>query len=67
MSSLKHLHRLEAESVDIMREAVSESERPALLYAIVDSPLGVAEMRDAKGLYKKARRGEWRNFIGIGR
>ncbi len=31
----------------------------------VDTPLEVAEARDVKGLYAKARRGEIRNFTGI--
>ncbi len=31
----------------------------------VDTPLEVAEARDVKGLYKKARSGELRNFTGI--
>jgi bifunctional enzyme CysN/CysC len=31
----------------------------------VDTPLQIAEGRDPKGLYKKARRGELRNFTGI--
>ena len=31
----------------------------------VDTPLELAEARDVKGLYKKARRGELRNFTGI--
>jgi bifunctional enzyme CysN/CysC len=31
----------------------------------VDVPLAVAESRDVKGLYKKARRGELKNFTGI--
>ncbi len=31
----------------------------------VDTPLSVAEQRDPKGLYKKARRGEIKNFTGI--
>jgi bifunctional enzyme CysN/CysC len=31
----------------------------------VDTPLDVAEARDAKGLYAKARRGEIKNFTGI--
>jgi bifunctional enzyme CysN/CysC len=31
----------------------------------VNTPLAVAEERDAKGLYKKARRGEIANFTGI--
>lgn len=32
----------------------------------VDTPLEVAEARDPKGLYQKARRGEIPNFTGIG-
>lgn len=31
----------------------------------VDTPLNVAELRDVKGLYKKARAGEIKNFTGI--
>ncbi|MGE3224667.1 MAG: adenylyl-sulfate kinase, partial [Parvibaculaceae bacterium] len=31
----------------------------------VDTPLAVAEARDVKGLYAKARRGEIKNFTGI--
>jgi bifunctional enzyme CysN/CysC len=31
----------------------------------VDAPLEVAETRDPKGLYKKARRGELKNFTGV--
>jgi len=31
----------------------------------VETPLSVAEERDPKGLYKKARRGELKNFTGI--
>ena len=31
----------------------------------VDTPLSVAETRDVKGLYKKARAGEIKNFTGI--
>ena len=31
----------------------------------VDTPLGVAEARDVKGLYKKARTGQLKNFTGI--
>ena len=31
----------------------------------VDAPLAVAEQRDRKGLYQKARRGELKNFTGI--
>jgi len=34
MTTLTHLQRLEAESIDIMREAVCESEKPVMLYSI---------------------------------
>ena len=34
MTSLTHLQRLEAESIQIFREAVSESERPVMLYSV---------------------------------
>jgi sulfate adenylyltransferase subunit 2 len=34
MRILTHLERLEAESIHIMREAVSESERPVMLYSV---------------------------------
>ena len=35
------------------------------LEVFVDTPLDVAESRDPKGLYKKARRGELKNFTGV--
>jgi bifunctional enzyme CysN/CysC len=35
------------------------------LEVYIDTPLGVAEQRDVKGLYAKARRGELKNFTGI--
>ena len=31
----------------------------------IDAPLEVAEERDPKGLYRKARRGELKNFTGV--
>jgi bifunctional enzyme CysN/CysC len=31
----------------------------------VDTPLDVAESRDPKGLYRKARRGDLKNFTGV--
>lgn len=34
MKTLTHLQRLEAESIQIFREAVSESERPVMLYSV---------------------------------
>ena len=35
------------------------------LEVFIDTPLAEAERRDVKGLYKKARRGELKNFTGI--
>lgn len=35
------------------------------LEIFIDTPLAVAEARDTKGLYAKARRGELKNFTGI--
>jgi bifunctional enzyme CysN/CysC len=35
------------------------------LEIFVDTPIAVAEERDVKGLYKKARRGELKNFTGV--
>jgi bifunctional enzyme CysN/CysC len=37
----------------------------SFLEVYVDAPLAVAETRDPKGLYKKARRGEIKHFTGI--
>lgn len=34
--------------------------------AFVDCPITICEQRDLKGLYKKARNGELKNFTGIG-
>jgi len=44
------------------RALVGETE---FIEIFVDTPLDVAEQRDPKGLYKKARRGELKNFTGI--
>lgn len=44
------------------RELFGEGE---FLEVFVDTPLDVAEQRDVKGLYAKARAGEIRNFTGI--
>ena len=44
------------------RELMEEGE---FLEVFVDTPLDVAEGRDPKGLYAKARRGELANFTGI--
>jgi bifunctional enzyme CysN/CysC len=48
------------------RKLVREMMLPGEFIEIyVDTPLAVAETRDVKGLYKKARRGELKNFTGI--
>ena len=44
------------------RELVDDGE---FCEVFVDTPLEVAEARDVKGLYGKARRGELTNFTGI--
>jgi bifunctional enzyme CysN/CysC len=46
----------------LARSLVAEGE---FCEVFVDAPLEVAEQRDRKGLYKKARRGELKNFTGI--
>jgi bifunctional enzyme CysN/CysC len=48
------------------RKVVRELLRPGEFYEIfIDTPLEVAEARDVKGLYKKARAGQLKNFTGI--
>ena len=44
------------------RALVGESE---FIEIFIDAPIAVAEQRDPKGLYKKARRGDLKNFTGI--
>lgn len=46
----------------MVREIVEGDE---FLEIYVDTPLDVCEQRDPKGLYKKARRGEIKNFTGL--
>jgi bifunctional enzyme CysN/CysC len=47
---------------EMARSLVGENE---FLEIYIDTPLSVAETRDVKGLYRKARRGELSNFTGI--
>ncbi|MCE3270656.1 MAG: adenylyl-sulfate kinase [Ramlibacter sp.] len=47
---------------EMARGLVGEGE---FIEIFVDTPLHVAEQRDVKGLYQKARRGELKNFTGI--
>ncbi len=51
-----------AERADGPRPAAGDGE---FIEVFVDTPLEVAEARDVKGLYAKARRGELANFTGI--
>jgi bifunctional enzyme CysN/CysC len=44
------------------RNLMAEGE---FIEVFVDAPLEVAEARDPKGLYRKARRGELKNFTGV--
>jgi bifunctional enzyme CysN/CysC len=47
---------------EMARELVEPDE---FIEIFVDTPLETCERRDPKGLYKKARRGELRNFTGL--
>ncbi|MFQ2245377.1 adenylyl-sulfate kinase [Aeromonas enteropelogenes] len=47
---------------ELVRNLLGEDE---FVEVFVDAPLAVCEERDPKGLYKKARAGEIRNFTGI--
>jgi bifunctional enzyme CysN/CysC len=47
---------------DMVRAMLPEGE---FVEVFIDTPLSVAESRDVKGLYKKARSGELKNFTGI--
>jgi bifunctional enzyme CysN/CysC len=47
------------------RMARSLFEEGEFMEVHVDTPIAIAEQRDPKGLYKKARRGELKNFTGI--
>ena len=46
----------------MVREMLPDAE---FIEIFVDTPLAVAEERDVKGLYKKARSGQLKNFTGI--
>lgn len=47
---------------EMVRAMLPEGE---FIEVFIDTPLKVAEARDVKGLYKKARSGELKNFTGI--
>jgi len=48
-----------------VRRSVNASRPDSFVEVFVDAPLEVCEARDPKGLYKKARAGEVKNFTGI--
>ena len=51
---------------DRVRRIVEQAgQKGDFLEVFVDTPLEVCEARDPKGLYKKARAGEIKNFTGI--
>lgn len=47
---------------DMVRELLGKDQ---FIEVFVDTPLAICETRDPKGLYKKARAGELKNFTGI--
>jgi bifunctional enzyme CysN/CysC len=47
---------------EMVRAMLPEGE---FVEVFIDTPLSVAEERDVKGLYKKAREGQLKNFTGI--
>ena len=47
---------------DMVRNMVADGE---FIEVFIDTPLSVAEQRDVKGLYAKARSGQLKNFTGI--
>jgi len=50
---------------DAVRRQVESSRTGSFVEIFVDAPLEICEARDPKGLYKKARAGELKNFTGI--
>nr|ACS26222.1 unknown [uncultured bacterium] len=61
LSSFVSPYRADRERVRELHEAAGMD----FIEVYVDVPLAVAEERDPKGLYKKARAGEIKNFTGI--
>ena len=61
LSSFVSPYRADRDTVRALHEAAGME----FIEVFVDVPLEVAESRDPKGLYKKARAGEIKNFTGI--
>jgi adenylylsulfate kinase len=55
-------HRSERDNV---RARLSASRPGSFIEVFVDAPLDICESRDPKGLYKKARAGDLRQFTGV--
>ena len=61
LSSFVSPYRADRDTVRALHQAAGIE----FIEVFVDVPLAVAESRDPKGLYKKARAGEIKNFTGI--
>ncbi|MGI9294159.1 MAG: adenylyl-sulfate kinase [Pseudomonadales bacterium] len=61
LSSFVSPYRADRDAVRALHDAAGMD----FIEVFVDVPLDVAESRDPKGLYKKARAGEIKNFTGI--
>jgi bifunctional enzyme CysN/CysC len=59
---VENIRRIAEVAKQMARALLAERE---FIEVFIDTPLGVAEQRDPKGLYKKVRRGELKNFTGI--
>ena len=53
------------ESVRQEIRAMVDNERAEFIEVFVNAPLSVVEERDTKGLYRRARAGELKNFTGV--
>ncbi len=60
-----HARGRRTEAREEFARARSLVEEDEFIEIFVDAPLPVTEARDPKGLYKKARRGELKNFTGV--
>ena len=47
---------------DLAKSIIGEEK---FIEVFIDTPISIAEKRDVKGLYKKARQGDLKNFTGI--
>lgn len=52
-------------TLEIRNQAKKIIQKEAFIEVFIDTPIEECEKRDVKGLYKKARKGEIKNFTGI--